>query len=371
LEYNGPSKDELIGMKAPPDLQPAEIEVHRAAARSLAHSLQFAEAITAWQRVESLVPGDPEAAEAIARLIVDQSRQRMGLATHATPPAPVIPEAAGSPAGNGQPATRAAASAATRPAVLPGSDFRRTPIQELEIAIREFPSNAEYYLQLVPLYLEKGREYDAERLLDKGREATANDPRVCRQWEDVTMQRMEKRLAVAEKHAQSESSEQAQKELDECRRERDQLETNIFASRCKREPRNAAARIELARRLKRGGKIHDACQRLEEALSDPDHKSGAAVELGRCHQELGEPDEALRYFRLAADSATRPAHLEAKKQALYAAGQLAASLNLRRLARRYLSDLLHLDPAHRDAAALVASFDQAGPSSNAASTQPT
>ena len=346
-------------MKAHYDPQDANVEAHRTAARALARSLQFSESIAAWQRVESLVPGDQEAAEAIARLIIDQSRQRMGLATHASPTAPEAVDSAGLPSGNGRPASRAVGGGAAQPAARPGSEFRRTPIQELEIAIREFPSNADYYLQLVPLYLEKGREYDAERLLDRGREATANDPRVCQLWEDVTMQRMEKRLAVAEKHAQSEGSNQARAELDECRRERDQLETSIFLGRCKREPHNAAARIQLGLRLKRAGKIHDACQRLEEALSDPNHKSSAALELGRCHEELGEPDEALRYFRLAADSATQIAQLDTKKQALYAAGQLAARLNLRRLARRYLADLLNLEPAHQGAMALVANLEQA------------
>src|SRR5207247_5213585 len=60
-----------------------------------------------------------------------------------------------------------------------------TPIQQLEAAIRERPSIPELYLRLAQVYLDKDRDYDAERLLAKGREATDRDARVQQMWEDV------------------------------------------------------------------------------------------------------------------------------------------------------------------------------------------
>ena len=206
----------------------------------------------------------------------------------------------------------------------------------------------------MPLYLQASREYDAEKLLAKGRQATSNDPRVCQLWEDVTMLRMEKKLALAQKLAQENDTPEAKKELTQILAERDQLETDIFVGRCQREPHNAAVRVQLGMRLRRAGKVREACQRLEEALRDAAERPHAALELGECHRQQGNFKEALRFFRMAADSALQPEHLAAKKLALYHAGGLAAELRMRRLAERYLGELQRLDANYKDAPAMLA-----------------
>jgi tetratricopeptide (TPR) repeat protein len=76
--------------------------------------------------------------------------------------------------------------------------------------------------------------------------------------------------------------------------------------------------------------------------------------LGECHRQQGNFKEALRYFRMAADSALQPEHLAAKKLALYHAGGLAAKLRMRRLAERYLGELQRLDANYKDAPAMLA-----------------
>ena len=57
---------------------------------------------------------------------------------------------------------------------------------------------------------EKDRDYDAERLLSKAREATDNDARVARMWEDVTILRHEKRVKLAEQEVAREDNEATQ-----------------------------------------------------------------------------------------------------------------------------------------------------------------
>jgi tetratricopeptide (TPR) repeat protein len=338
-------------------------ELHRKLGRAAAEERHFEQALAHWRRVEELDEADAEAPARIAALITELSRQRLGLAT---------PERdqwllAGGSNGIGAAPSAAAPTdkssldllrAASAEGNSPGASLKRTPIQELEVAIREFPSNVDYYLQIVPLYLQAGRDYDAERLLAKGRDATASDPRVCQLWEDVTMLRLERKLALAQKHDQELDTPETRSELAQILAERDQLEIDIFTSRCRREPDNAAARVELAKRLRRSGKIREACQRLEEALRTADERSAAALELGECQLQLGNPKEALRYWRIAADSATLPRHLAARKQALYQAGSLAAKLKLQKLAERQLAELLRLDANFKDAAALLAGIRQ-------------
>ena len=338
-------------------------ELHRKLGRLAADERQFEEALAHWRRVEELDEADAEAPAQIASLITELSRLRFGLATperdqwllaknssgcHAAPSA-VRPD---------EPSLELLLAAGTT-ANSEGSNLKRTPIQELEVAIREFPSNVDYYLQIVPLYLQAGRDYDAEKLLAKGRQATSNDSRICQLWEDVTMLRLARKLALAQKHDQELDTPETRSELAQILAERDQLEIDIFASRCRREPGNAAVRVELAKRLRRSGKVREACQWLEESLRSADERCGAALELGECQLHLGNPREALRYYRIAADSATQPRHLAARKQALYLAGSLAAKLKLRKLAERHLEELVRLDANFKDAAALLARIRQA------------
>jgi tetratricopeptide (TPR) repeat protein len=234
--------------------------------------------------------------------------------------------------------------------------MKLTPIQELEAQLREHPANPELYLAIVPLYLEKGRDYEAERLLVKGAAAT-EDPRVQFLREDLTMARLERSALVAAQHAEANGTPEAKAVLQQATAERDRFELEIFAARCQREPLRAALRYQWGLRLKRAGKLEEAARRFEEALSDPAQQPAAAFELGECQRQWNDVPEALRFYRLAAESAggpeAAPEQLETKKQALWQAVGLATRVKLGRLAQRYLSELAQIDPRYAPAAAGV------------------
>ena len=230
------------------------------------------------------------------------------------------------------------------------TEFRLTPVQQLEAAIRDYPSNPDYYVELIPKYLEMGRDYDAERLLAKGKSST-DDHRVRQLWEDVVMLRMSRKIVLARQLAAKDNDEEAKGHLAELCRERDRFETEVFVSRSLREPQNAAIRYQLGLRLRQAGKIPEALQCFTEALHDPAQKALAALEMGRSHEELREFPEALQRYRLAAESAMLPEQLEDRKQALYLAGGLARRIKMQQLARRYLTELVQLDPSYKEAAA--------------------
>lgn len=221
--------------------------------------------------------------------------------------------------------------------------MKLTPIQTLEAKIRDYPADPEPYLAIISLYVETGREFEAEKLLARGAAAT-DDPRVKSAWEDLIIQRVERSVAWAQERVKAADTPDSRTLLQQVTAERDKAALEIFSNRAKREPHNAAVRCDLAIRLKQSGKIVEAKKRLEEALADESVRAIAAYELGDCCARANDLAEALRYFRLAAESAQLPRQIETKKLALSHAIGLATRIKLGALARRYLSDLMQTDP---------------------------
>ncbi|MCE9525194.1 MAG: hypothetical protein K8R36_03975 [Planctomycetales bacterium] len=360
---------------------PSDVEINRHCGRSLARMKKFDEAITTWQRVAELAPGDAEAARMVASLSIEKSRLR---GEKGRPPMqaevdvveekpqpwnkPELPRTSAATASShskspaldrdtgeidlSTPPTEQAISVVVTAAKHKSqpAEFELTAVQKLESAIRDYPSNPDYYAELIPLYLEMGRDYDAERLLAKGKEMT-DDGRVRQLWEDVVMLRMSRKITLARQLVAKDGDDESKARLDALCRERDKFETEVFVGRSLREPKNAAIRYQLGLRLRQAGKIREALQCFLEALHDPQQKPLAAMEMGRTYEELREFPEALQRYRLAAESATLPEQLEARKQSLYHAASLARRIKMQQLAKRYLTELIKIDPQYKEAAA--------------------
>ena len=343
---------ELRYLKFAAHVSPQGVELNRHRARSLMRYGKFDDALACWARVQDAAPDDAEAATMLAQLTIEQSRQRHGLeaSDSRTLAALVQPQAVDT-----EPGLKPIVYQDERMVreVLRQADAnKRTPVQQLEVALRDQTSNPDLYLKLASLYMEKGREYDAEKLLGKAKEL-CDDPRVAEYWEDVTMVRLDRKLAAAEKHVEVDDSQPSQTAVADARKARDRFQTEVFLNRCKREPENPALRFELGLRQKRAGKTREAYECFVAALSDEPHKALAACEMAECLAQSGKVVDALQYYRIAAETA-QPDQLECKKRALYQASALAAGMRLRRLARRYLERLQRIDPEHAEGAELLA-----------------
>jgi tetratricopeptide (TPR) repeat protein len=322
-----------------------DLESLRQNAVSLALAGRLGAARNAWLKIDASAADQGEAALQIVKLTIEKCRRGETASTTRGDdgqPSPTADEE-GTLAGPPAPVVSKLAQ------VLPADGVKRTLVQQLEYAVREYPSNPEFYLQLAPLYLEKGRDYDAERLLAKGREDTENDPRVCALWEDVAMLRMTTKLELAQRDVVQHDSEQGRAALAQLHRDRDRLEIGIFTARCEREPESAAMHFELGRRLQRAEKREAARSHLHSALADSALRSPAAYELGRCYEQERQWAQALKYYRLAADSALKE-QTDLRKTALQAATRLAIDRKLRAAAMRYLDQWQQCDP-HDGAAA--------------------
>lgn len=345
----GHREAEACYWKAAVEAAPDDVAIQRRGGRALGRMNSHDAAIDCWHRVEARDPADEEAPRMIASLTIAQSRSQSGLDETQASPSFVTRDRRRP---NGVPRVVIGnLDSLVQPATQPGG-LSLSPIQQLEAAIRERPSIPELYLKLAQLYLDKDRDYDAERLLAKGRDATDRDARVLRMWEDVTMFRQRRRVAIAQEEVRVADSPASQAALAHAFKERDRVELEICQSRVKRDGDSAAAHYELGLQLARAEKLREACRHFEKALTDAAWRGPAALELARSLEKMGDVPPALAHYRLAASSATAD-QIEEKKDSLYRAGNLAVRIKLIRLAQRYLAELLRIDPSHRDAAKLM------------------
>jgi tetratricopeptide (TPR) repeat protein len=350
-EQLGYTAAQAVYLRAAVELSPENADLHRQAARIFARQGQFDEALTCWRKVASLTGEDREAGSTIAALTIAKCRRRAGLdpaSEHSRPGAENSGNVGALPKVTRFIITHPEALA---PTVAQPGGIPLTPIQQFEAAIRHQPAIPDLYLRLAQLYLDKGRDYDAERLLRKAC-ATDNEPRVRQMWEEVTLLRYAERVAAAEREAQADGSPQAKEALAAAIQERGRTELEIYRGRVGRDPTSAPNQFELGRCLARIDKLPEACQHFEKALVDDAVRPRAALELARCQERMGDVPTALKFYRQAASPAAEP-HRDAQIAALLGAARLALRIRLPRLAQRYLKRLLTLDADHREAKALL------------------
>jgi tetratricopeptide (TPR) repeat protein len=165
--------------------------------------------------------------------------------------------------------------------------------------------------------------------------------------EDVRLRRAHQHLAVAERKAREEKTEQAQELYKKMKAELNRHELEIYAHRVERYPANPALRYELALRLKRAGNYGEAIKAFQDARGDSKHKAHVYLELGECFHKINQFKLAMSNYELAiAEVADRDPEL--RKLALYRAGVLATGLKDLEKAENYLTELAGLDFGYKD-----------------------
>jgi thioredoxin-like negative regulator of GroEL len=288
----------------------------------------------------------------VAALIIEKGRRQGGL-----PPLAALDLARAEPSPGPQ-ASATAASSVADVLVDPVTGVRLTRIQQLETAVKGGQANADIFLELARLYLDKGREYEAERLLTRARDETGRDARILGMSEDVTMLRLAKKVSAAERDVELEDTPQTRTALAQIVKERDRIEIEIFQERSRRDPDDLSVRYELGRRLARAGKLDQARPYFEQALQHETSRCHAALALGGSLLSAGQAAEAQRHFRMAAASAGQTGQAACQGEALLQAAQVAARGKLLRLARRYVTQLLKLDPGHQAGTALLEALER-------------
>lgn len=327
-----------------------------AQARQLARQFQASQssqhALAAWKAVDSKSPGDREAAVGIADAVIHECRVREGLVE---PPAALLEAASPLPEAStpSKAGTRFDIDRAVEALSQNIVGITRTPIQQLETAVREFPSHPEIYLELAPLYLSRGRLFDADRLLSKGVTATGQDVRVRQMWEDVTLLRLQEEIRLARVEVEKHDEATTRSLLETAEREYDRVKLDVLQNRAKREPENGDILHQLGMHLKSAGRWREAIKAFHQAIADARFTPQAAFEAGDTYEHEGDWAAALRLYRLAAQPSLVAHRPDVRRQALERAARLATQLHLPALAKYYQEKLQSFGGSRESASAAM------------------
>jgi len=322
------------------DGAPRDADVNRHCGRSLARMGQFDQAIACWHRVEEIQKGDDEAKKMISQLTMERSRDQAGFSEPGTfDSLSAVREA--------REQAEAVKSEETARVEARRSEVQLTPRQKLERAIEEDPTQTDNYFQLVSLLCKENRFKDAEMVLRRGFQATGGDIHVRERLEDVQILRAKSHVAVAQRRAEQEGSDESRELLNRLRGELNRMEIDIFGSRVERYPNNFLVAYQLAVRLKRAANYDQAIEILKKVIVDQQFRGVGLVEQGECLQHQRKFAEALNSYRAATKAAEE--HQDVLKLALYRLGVLAMGLNDLDVAYQTLDRLYQLDKDYKDA----------------------
>ncbi len=345
-EELGLNEVELRYLKNALDANPKNVEVNRHCGRSLARMGQFDQAIACWHRVEELRKGDKEAAKMISDLSVEKAREQAGMGPSRPIGASRAKSAAAKRAAEASAAPEATEEAAESQTPAARREIPLTRRQQLERAIADNPESVENYLELAELFADEDRHGDAERTLTKALEASGGDLKVRERLEDAQVARARHQLAIAEKRAGVEKTDDANALAERLRDDLNRREIELLAARSQRYPDDLRLCYELGLRLKRAGNYAEAVRQLQEARKVADLKAVATVEMGECLQHLKQFAKAMQYYTRAAELADNEP--DCKRLALYRAGVLATGLRELDVAERHLRELEAIDPDYKD-----------------------
>ncbi len=348
----GYNETELRYLRNALDADPNDVDVNRHCGTSLARMGQFDQAIACFHRIEEINPKDTEATKMVGLLTEDKARVASG-----RPPKTIKPIARRKKKTD---ETEETPQAENEPQEVEEEkkprEIKLTPRQELERKLVDNPSDIDSYLKLAELLQNEDRHGDAERVLTKALGASGNDLKIQELLEDAQVKRMQHQLAIAEKRADVEQTDQATLLAKQMKQELNRREVAVFGSRVERYPTDHKLKLELAVRLKKDGNYGEAAKYLMTAREDLTIKAQATLEAGECLQHQKKFANALQFYGRAAELAEDD--LDIKMKALYRAGVLSIGLKELDKAEAFLRELARIDDNYQDVAARLDKIKQ-------------
>ncbi len=339
----GSDECQLFVMKWALDAAPKDLTVNRQAAEALTRLGQFDQAISCWRRVEQAKPGDEEAGKAISKLSVERTIQKGGyneeLLKGAVTDSKELEDSVRDRVTQGRPEAAAAKS-------------RAESAQEkaLLTAIEAKPADLEKYLELADVFTSQNRLREAVDILGRALAASGGgDLRIRERLEDASLRRAQHQVAVAQRRADQDKTEEAIELARRMTAQANQAELEVYAARAGRNPGNSLLQYELGLRCKKAGKFKEAIQAFQAARDESRQKAMVQLHLGESFQYIKQFKLALSSYEAAVQAADT-SQPDTKKLALYRAGVLAAEMNDREKAEKYLTQLAAVDFGYRDVA---------------------
>jgi tetratricopeptide (TPR) repeat protein len=344
-EQLGSDECQLFILRWALEADPKDAVVNRRAALTLSRLGQFDQAISCWRRVVQVKPADEEAAKAISQLGVEQTIQKGGYDQE------ILQGGSGNVAGlEAAMRDRSAKGRSGGPTADGNASADQKHEQSLLEAIDSHPADIHNYLKLAELFAAQDRLRESEEILSRALAASGGgDLTVRERLEDAHLRRAHQQVSVAKRRAEQDNSAESAELARRMVAQANQAEMEVYAARSARNPGNLLLQYELGLRCKRAGKFREAIQAFQAARDDVRHKAVVQLHLGESFQHIRQFKLALSSYvgAIEASDAMQP---DTKKLALYRAGVLAAELDERERAEKYLTELAAIDFGYRDVA---------------------
>ncbi len=347
-EQIGSDECQLFILRWALDATPKDVTVNRKAAEILSRLGQFDQAISCWRRVEQAKPGDEEAGKAISKLSVEQTIQKGGYNQELLQG--TAAEFEEREAAVRDRVTQSRSESAKATAKIESDKAASGREKELLAAIESQPSVVANYLELADVFNAQNRLREASDILTRALAVSGGgDLFVREKLEDAHVRRAQSQVAVAQKRAEQDKSEESNELAKRMAAQANQAELEVYAARAARNPGNSILQYELGLRCKKAGKFKEAIQAFQAARDESRQKAMVQLHLGESFQHIRQFKLALSSYEAALQAAD-DFQTDTKKLALYRAGVLAAELDDREKAEKYLTQLAGMDFGYRDVA---------------------
>lgn len=230
--------------------------------------------------------------------------------------------------------------------------------EKLRREIRRHPEEVTTYQELADHFVKEENFQAAIEVMKEGVEGTGGSIKAQEYLEDMQIMDYKRQLGVAEKRARAgakagdEQGVKAQQLFKKMKRELNQRELEMFASRCERNPSQYGLKFEFGLRLKRAGKYGDAITQFQDARNEPKKVASSNLEIGECFQQIKQYKLAMKAYDEAIEACGQWDE-DVKKLALYRAGWLAKGLKDWPTAEKNLEELAGLDFGYKDVSDLL------------------
>jgi tetratricopeptide (TPR) repeat protein len=302
-EQLGYDECQVVWLKGALEADIKDPEANRLLGRALARQGVFDQAIACFMRVQQAKPNDEEARKAVANLQVEKTIHKGGYEDAET-------------------STQVMVDKQHQAERHGTAGVRMSAEQQLERKIAKDPSNVSLYLELADLYVKDEKFPEAEAVLTRGLEASGGSLEVREYLEDVELRHARHQVAIADKRAKAENTDEAVDLCNQMKNELNNKELEIYRNRCERYPANQGYKFELGVRLYKARKHQEAIRVLQEARNDQKRKGNVLVYLAACFEEIKQPKLALNHYEESLEHINER-DIELRKQALYRAGIVA------------------------------------------------
>lgn len=221
-------------------------------------------------------------------------------------------------------------------------DELKDELEKLEARFADDASNPDLMMEMAGV-LEKLKEPDAALDLVRRAQSYRRDSfDICCKLGDLEAKVQKRRIAKADKAGDTERASQLEEKLFE-------LEMKDAQRRVEMRPSDANLRLTLGKRLLKVGDVDAALAELQKCQEEPRTREEAVFLLGRCFQEKGIHDLAIKQFEKALESRSK---IDGRaKEILYHLGSLAEAKGDLEAARGHFIRIYEVDIAYRDVAA--------------------